>query len=426
MNQNISTEWTKLERIIFRFAFSYLVFYFLFLNNPFYGFFPFLEKFHFNAPFQYISDVFVGLVNRLLIHKNFAENIWKGDGDTSWFYIAIFSYFILAILATVVWTLFAKRKNYLILFICLQTCARYYVAFVLFSYGFVKLFGVMFFDPQVDYLMQPLGNIDFHTLLWIFMGASKAYNFFAGLMEVIPAFLLLFRRTTAFGAVMAIATLINVLMLDIGYDTLVKWLSVHLILISFFILSPDIKRVFNFFFLKKNTSLTVIVLSTVNKRLRWIQYGLKFILIAYAVFSSIKLAVGQKENYLKPYFGGIDGIYEIKEFYWNQQSLSPISTDTIRWKKIGLNKFGQITIQYMNDSVAYFGIKVDTTTKSFALSSWNDSTFKSKLYYTLSSPEEYEFEGTYKNDSIRFSSKKVNTHNYPLLKDKGKVKWIWW
>ncbi|CAN5563192.1 hypothetical protein BH11BAC5_BH11BAC5_55520 [soil metagenome] len=274
--------------------------------------------------------------------------------------------------------------------------------------------------------MQPLGNIDFHTLLWTFMGASKAYNFFGGLMEVIPAVLLLFRRTTALGAVMAIATLINVLMLDIGYDTLVKWLSAHLILIGFFILSPDIKRVFNFFFLKKNTSLTVIVLSTVNKRLRWIQYGLKFILIAYAVFSSIKLAVGIKENYLKPYFGGIDGIYEIKEFYWNQQILSPISTDTIRWKKIGINKFGQITIQYMNDSVAYFGIDVDTTTKSFALSSWNDSTFKSKLYYTLNSPEEFEFEGTYKNDSIRFSSKKVNTHNYPLLKDKGKVKWMWW
>lgn len=426
MNQSISTEWTRTELIIFRFAFCYLIFYFLFLGSSYYVFFPFLEQFHFNKPFQYISDVFVGLVNRLFIHKKFAENIYKGDGDTSWFYIAIFSYFLLAILVTVVWTIFAKRKNYLILFICLQTCARYYLAFVLFGYGFGKLFGAQFFDPQPNYLMQPLGNIDSHTLLWTFMGASKAYNFFGGLMELIPAVLLLFRRTTTLGAIIAIPTLINVLMLNIGYDTLVKWLSTHLILIALFILGPDIKRVFNFFFLKKNTSLSVIVLSVVNKRLRLILYGLKFILIAYVVFSSIKLSIGIKEYYSKPFFGNIDGIYEIKQFYWNHLNLAPISTDTIRWKKIGINKFGEIAIQYMNDSIVYLTLKVDTVTKSLALSSWKDSTFKSNLHYTISSPEEYMFEGTYKNDSIRFISRKNNLQNYPLLKGKGKVKWIWW
>ena len=195
MNQDISAEWSKIERIIFRFAFSYLILYFVFLGSAFGMFLPFLEKLHFNTALQYTSNVFVGFINRVFIHKKFDENVYKGDGDTSWFYIAIFSYFLLAILVTVFWTLFAKRKSYVILFSCLQTCARYYLAFVLFGYGFGKLFGVQFFDPQPYNLMQPFGNIDSHTLLWTFMSSSKAYNFFGGLMEIIPAILVLFKRT---------------------------------------------------------------------------------------------------------------------------------------------------------------------------------------------------------------------------------------
>jgi hypothetical protein len=85
-----------------------------------------------------------------------------------------------------------------------------------------------------------------------------------------------------------------------------------------------------------------------------------------------------------------------------------------------------MTLQYMNDSVSYYGMNADTATKSLTLSSWNDSTFKSRLHYTISSPEEYVFEGIYKNDSIRFSTRKIDLQNYPLLKDKGKVKWVWW
>ena len=113
-------------------------------------------------------------------------------------------------------------------------------------------------------------------------------------------------------------------------------------------------------------------------------------------------------------------------FFYNQVNLAPLSTDTIRWKKIGINKFGEIAIQYMNDSVVYRSIKVDTGTKSLALSHWKDSTFKSTINYTASTPDSYMFEGTYKNDAIRFSSRKIDVQNYKLIKNKGKVKWVWW
>lgn len=80
----------------------------------------------------------------------------------------------------------------------------------------------------------------------------------------------------------------------------------------------------------------------------------------------------------------------------------------------------------MNDSILQYSIQPDSINKSIALSLWNDSTFKSKLNYTLNNTGDYLFEGIYEKDTIKFISRKVNLQVYPLLKDKGKVKWVWW
>lgn len=427
MNQNTPVEWSKTELVIFRFLFCYLIFYFIFLSNFFPGpLFPFLEYVH--APFKYISDGFIGLVNRLFIHKKYDADIYTGIADSSWFIMASISYLSIAILVTIIWTFLDKRKSYNIFFVYLQTYARYYLAFVLFLYGFDKLFGNQFPNPlPPDYLIQSFGNIDPHTLLWGFMGASKSYNFFAGLIEIIPAILLLFRRTTTLGALIALAALINVLFLDIGYDTLVKSLVIHLILISLFILSPDIKRLFSFFLAKRNATLTTMPGEERFDKYPWIRYGVKFIVIAFVVFKLIQNEVDITSNYSKSYLGGLDGAYEIKEFYMNQQSLPPLTTDTVRWRKIAINKYGGALIQFMNDSTfSYYMLQGDTATKSIQLSVWNDSTFKGDLHYSIMGSGEYVFEGKFKNDSIRVVSRKIDLNNLPLIKDRGKIKWVWW
>ena len=424
MNRHISTEWSKTERIIFRLACCYLVLYFLILDNTLADYFPFLKYAH--APFQYISDNLVDLINRLFIHRIYTANRYKGLGDTSWFYIAISIFFIIAILATIIWTIFDKRKHYPLLLTYLHAYSRYYLAINLFFYGSAKLSGVQFGEPSPNYLMQPVGSIDPHALLWTFVAASKAFNLFGGIVEVIAAALLFFRRTATLGALIAIAALTNVLIINMGYDTPVKILSFHLLLTGLFIMGPDVKRLLNFFILNRNRSLTTIPNIIANNRFRRMQYALKFILIGFVVFSSFKTYDGIVDKNSKPYFGGIDGVYEIEEFYWNSQILPPMITDTIRWKKININKEDYILIQYMNDSVVEYGMKIDTTTKVITLSAWKDTTFKSAFHYTTNNPGGYVFEGIYKNDSIRFVTRKMDLTNLPLVKDRGKVIWFWW
>ena len=132
------------------------------------------------------------------------------------------------------------------------------------------------------------------------------------------------------------------------------------------------------------------------------------------------------EYYSKPFLGGLDGVYEIEEFELNQQSHPPLTTDTSRWRRIAINKFGDASIQFMNDSIFSYSLKGDTTAKSIQLTIWNDTTFKSKLHYSIVGPDEYVFEGAYKNDSVRIVSRKLNLKNFPLMKDKGKIKWVSW
>jgi hypothetical protein len=426
MNQNISVDWSRTERIIFRFLFCYLLFYFLFLSDVFVRIgIPLIEYIH--APFKYFSDGFIGLVNRLFIHEKYDANIYTGLADTSWFVIASLTYLIISFLVATVWTYVDKRKSYNRIFLYFQTYSRYYVAFVLFFYALEKLFGNQFPDRPPEDLIQWLGNIGPQGLMWTFMGASKSYNIFGGIMEIAPGILLLFKRTQSVGALIAMAVLTNVLLLDIGYDVLVKALASHLILISFFILILDIKRIFGFFFLKQNTSLTIIPAEVSFFKYKWIRHSFKIIIIAFVVFKIIQQEASYSEDNSKTYLGGLEGVYETKEFYRNSQKIPLIITDTTLWRRIAINKWGYITIQFMNDSTFKYSSQGDTSTKTIELNTEYDSTYKSKLHFSIINHGEYLFEGLYKGDSIRIVSKKINLKNLPLLKDKGKIKkWVWW
>jgi hypothetical protein len=84
--------------------------------------------------------------------------------------------------------------------------------------------------------MSPMG------VLWTFMGLSTPYTVLVGLVEVAGGALLLFRRTTALGALVLIGALGNVVALNYCYDVPVKLFSTHLFMISCILLAPDLRR----------------------------------------------------------------------------------------------------------------------------------------------------------------------------------------
>jgi hypothetical protein len=88
---------------------------------------------------------------------------------------------------------------------------RVFVAGVFLVYGLIKLAGGQFmpgefrFDSRSDSMM---------TLVWHLYGYSPVYHRFIGLAEVAPALLLLWPRTAALGALLALPVAVNIAVMD--------------------------------------------------------------------------------------------------------------------------------------------------------------------------------------------------------------------
>jgi len=133
----------------------------------------------------------------------------------------------------------------------LHTSAAYILSFFLLKYGIDKLFQYQFYAPEPNTLFTPLGMLSKDILFWSSMGTSSSYNTFMGLIEVIPALLLLHHRTRMLGAFIALGVLVNVLMINFSFDITVKLLSMYLVIVSLFVLSPFFKRLIAFFITDK-------------------------------------------------------------------------------------------------------------------------------------------------------------------------------
>ena len=128
-----------------------------------------------------------------------------------------------------------------------RTLLRYYVAWVMLSYGFSKVFPLQFAVMGPDRVLQPYGDSSPMGLLWTFMGASPGYQMLAGAAEVLGGLLLMFRRTALLGALVVAAVMTNVFAMNVFFDVPVKLYSFHYLLFAVLIALPDVPRMFGLF-----------------------------------------------------------------------------------------------------------------------------------------------------------------------------------
>lgn len=116
-----------------------------------------------------------------------------------------------------------------------------FLALILFKYGLDKLFKQQFYLPEPNLLFTPLGHLDKDILYWSTMGVSRSYNIFLGMVEIVPAILLLFKKTRTIGAIIAVGVLMNIVAINFSFDISVKMFSTILLLLSIYLAWPGIK-----------------------------------------------------------------------------------------------------------------------------------------------------------------------------------------
>jgi hypothetical protein len=221
------------------------------------------------------------------------------NGDTPFGYIRQAVDISIALAAGIVWTLLDRRKpNTIALRGWLHLLARYVLALSLFSYAMAKVIPTQFIHLQNRQLNETYGQSSPMGLLWNFMGFSTAYTIFGGLAELVPAALLIFRRTALAGALLSFAVLLNVVMLNLCYDVPVKLYSINLLFLSTTLILPESQRLFRFFMLNQPTSPSNLREPAVsNSRLQWLAMGLKFGILTFVVFHSVSSSIVSHRKY---------------------------------------------------------------------------------------------------------------------------------
>jgi hypothetical protein len=283
--------------------------------------------------------------NNYLFHiSERLTDISNGSGDRSYDYVQVCLFLLLAFSGMIIWSLLErKRRNYSQLNYWLCLFVRYYIAMTAFAYGIIKLFALQMPFPGNTMLATNLGDLLPMRLSWMFIGYSAPYQIFSGAMEVLTGVLLLYRRTTTMGVLLAMAVFSNVMMMNLAYDIPVKLYSMHLVLMCLFLLVHESKRILCFFVLNRPAPVCMVYQYPFRKRwMRIARIVLKTLFIILAVgwvfyTTNERYREVHKTVNAKPFR---DGMYDVTVFVRNGDTIPALVTDSLRWQDMAFDGKG--------------------------------------------------------------------------------------
>lgn len=348
----------------------------------------------------------------------------NGSGDTTYNYVLQLLWIVFSIIIATIWTLADRRKSaYHVFSHWIRIILRYFLAYMLFMYGFVKVIKLQFPFPDLTRLVQPLGQSSPMGLAWNFIGYSSAYNIFIGAAEVVAGLLLFFKRTTLLGALLAIVVLSNVVAMNFAYDIPVKIFSLNLLFIAVWIAWYDKDRLISFLFLNTSTPPQPASFRFQSKWKKTIQLSLKTLTIAFALYATLWTSIGNAKRYgamaSKP---PLYGIYDVQAFTRNKKIIPPLATDHSRWKRMIISYPEHAQITNMADSITWMSLKIDTAKRTLIFSSNGNTSDQFTCHYKEQSTGALILKGKMDADSIQMTMNRFDLKRFPLISQQ--FRWI--
>jgi uncharacterized membrane protein YphA (DoxX/SURF4 family) len=282
----------------------------------------------------------------------------NGSGDTTYNWLQVGCFLVTAIAATVLWSLLdRKRPNYDRLYRWSRLYLRLWLGSVMCSYGAMKVIQSQFPPPMLSSLIVPYGQHSPMGLLWTFMGASKAYNVFAGSAEMLAGILLLIPRFTTLGALLGVAVMGNVFMLNMSYDVPVKLFSFHLLVAALILAGPDFANLTRFFVFKRPGRLAVDRPFFSNRRLNLAGLILQLLFAAFLVGTDLYDSL---QYQAAP--AGRSVLYGI----WS------VGRANVDWQQVVFDDYGIFAAQSREGSMRYYSQKTNAAQRTITISSYRD------------------------------------------------------
>ncbi|MFL6236940.1 MAG: hypothetical protein ACJ76N_27670, partial [Thermoanaerobaculia bacterium] len=290
------------------------------------------------------------------------------------------------------------------------------------QYGAFKIIPSQFPAPSLDRLLQSIGDSSPMGILWTFMGASAPYTIFAGLAEFAGGALLIFRRTMRLGALVSIAAMTNVVVLNFCYDVPVKQYSAHLLAMAVFLAAPDLRRIADLLVFNRPVAPAADRPLFRRRWLRFAALGLEAAFLLAFTGYALSISYDQYKSFHEVSRLPLRGIWSVDELAVDGQVRPLVVTDSSGWRYVVFDYTNLFSILTMDSSRQRYVLALDAGKKTLAITKRDDPAWKSSLSYQEPAPGRLTLEGTFDGRKVRASLHRIEEPKF-TLKTRG-FHWI--
>ena len=332
----------------------------------------------------------------------------SGSGDKTFDWTEVFCVLVVALLATAIWSMLDReRTDYAGLHKWFRLFVRVCLAATILLYAFDKFIPMQMGYPGLATLVEPYGNFSPMGVLWNSIGASPAYEIFGGLAELLGAVLLMFPRTVTLGALVCAAEMFEVFMLNMTYDVPVKQFSFHLLLLSLFLVAPQMGRLADFFLRNRPAGLAREEALFRSARANRIAAAAQLVfwvwtlgMNSYQSWSNWhQYGAGRQKSVLY-------GIWDVNQMTLDGEVRSPLITDDGHWRRMIFDRPEAMAAQHMNESFERFAAAIDARKMSIDLTKRNDKNWKANFTFSRPAADLLNLDGTMNGHKVQMQLKR--------------------
>ena len=341
----------------------------------------------------------------------------SGSGDKTFDWVLVFFLLVFTLLATAVWSVLDRRgENYVTLYKWFRLFIRFALASQLVGYGMAKVIPMQMPFPNLTRLIEPFGNFSPMGVLWSSVGAAPAYEIFAGSAEMLGGILFILPWTTALGALVCMADMTQVFMLNMAYDVPVKLFSFHLFLMASFLLVPECRRLLDFFICNRIAAPSTQPQLFKTRRANRIAIALQ---IAFGIWMIGTAAYGGWGDW-HTYGGGrpksaLYGIWNIDELSIDGQIRSPLLNDYDRWRRAIFDFPEAMAFQRMDNSLAYYTVSINVNNGTLTLTKSSDKNWRGNFTFERVAQDQLILDGELGDHKARMQLRLVDRSKFLLV-----------
>jgi len=327
------------------------------------------------------------------------------SSDSVGMYIHTFNLIFISGLGAFIWHKLTKTQAGVIR-AWAQTVIEYYLSLQMLLYGFNKVFKIQFYQPEPNLLFTNLGDLTPDILYWSTIGSSWSYSFIIGMIEVLVAGLLLFKKTRLLGVLIGIGVMFNVVLINFSYDISVKLYASFLLGLFLVLLAPYLKYLYASLILQKPIPLIENTPPLFPKLSINAKMGLKsLVILIFMIEGLLPFYTSNSYN---------DDTAKRPLFHGAYQVTDSSQSNNISWDFVFVHRGGYFISKDENNKMQDYQLEIDTIHQTLLLTRY-DLNKNYVLQYEMKDESLHHIYGTIESSKVDIYLQKVDERSIPLL-----------